>query len=291
MDGTSLVYTFADARAPTRKKVQYFDNNGSRAIYQDGWVAATFGPLVPWLPGAPGLAEWDSAKDRWELYDITRDFSEADDLAATNPKKLAELQKTFDAQAKANKVYPLGAGIWLRLHPEDRIKSPYTRWTFDATTTRMPEFTAPGLGRENSSVVVDAEIGRDASGVLYALGGSGGGVALYMDKGYLVYEYNMMIIERYVARSAAPLAPGNRRIEVTTTLASTKPLSPAEVVLKVDGQEVARTTVERTVPAAFSASETFDVGVDLGSTVSLDYMERRPFRFDGVIRGVNVTLK
>jgi arylsulfatase len=155
----------------------------------------------------------------------------------------------------------------------------------------MPEFTAPGLGRENSTVTIDAEIGDTASGVLYALGGSGGGLALYMDKGQLVYEYNMMIIERYIARSAAKIAPGKRRIEVTTTFASAKPLSPAEVVLKVDGQEVARTTVKRTVPAAFSASETFDVGVDLGSTVSLDYCDRRPFKFDGRIDSVKVQLK
>ena len=83
---------------------------------------------------------------------------------------------------------------------------------------------------------------------------------------------------------------GRHRIEVTTTLASPKPLSPAEVVLKVDDQEVGRTTVKRTVPAAFSASETIDVGVDLGSTVSLDYFERRPFRFDGTIHMVEVKL-
>ncbi len=291
MDGTSLAYTFNDAKAPTRKKVQYFDNNGSRAIYQDGWVAATFGPLVPWLPGAPGLAEWDSAKDKWELYDITKDFSEATDLAAKDPKRLAQLQKIFDQQAIANQVYPLGAGIWLRMHPEDRIKTPYTSWQFDATTTRMPEFTAPGLGRENSTVTIDAEFGDKASGVLYALGGSGGGLSLYMDKGQLVYEYNMMIIERSIARSAALVPAGKHRIEVTTALASAKPRSPAEVVLKVDGQEVARTTVKRTVPAAFSASETFDVGVDLGSSVSLDYFERRPFRFDGSIQKVVVELK
>ena len=161
IDGVSLAYTFKDAKAPTRKKVQYFDNNGSRAIYQDGWVAATFGPLVPWLPGAPGLAEWDSAKDKWELYRITQDFSQADDLAAKEPQRLAQLRKAFDEQAKANKVYPLGAGIWLRLHPEDRIKTPYTSWQFDATTTRMPEFTAPGLGRESSTVTIDAEIGDE----------------------------------------------------------------------------------------------------------------------------------
>ena len=78
----------------------------------------------------------------------------------------------------------------------------------------MPEFTAPGLGRESNTVTIDAEIGDNASGVLYALGGSGGGLTLYMDKGQLVYEYNMMIIERYIARSAAKLAAGKHRIEV-----------------------------------------------------------------------------
>jgi arylsulfatase A-like enzyme len=290
IDGVSLAYTFSDPKAPTRKKVQYFDNNGSRAIYQDGWIATTFGPLVPWLPGAPGLATWDSAKDKWELYQITRDFSEARDLAGKEPKRLSDLQKVFDEQARANKVYPLGAGIWLRLHPEDRIKSPYTSWRFDATTTRMPEFSAPGLGRENNTITIDAELGENASGVLYALGGAGGGLTLYMDKGDLLYEYNMMIIERYIARSASKIAAGKRHIEVTTQLESPKPLSPAVVVLKVDGQEVARTTVKRTVPAAFSASETFDVGVDLGSAVSHDYFDRAPFKFDGKIEKVEVKL-
>jgi arylsulfatase A-like enzyme len=290
IDGVSLAYTFDNPKAPTRKKVQYFDNNGSRAIYQDGWVAATFGPLVPWLPGAPGLAEWDSAKDKGELYHITQDFSEADDLAAKHPAKLKELAKAFDAQAIANKVYPLGAGIWLRLHPEDRIKTPYTSWQFDAMTTRMPEFTAPGIGRESNTVTIDAEFGDRSSGVLYALGGAGGGLTLYMDQGQLVYEYNMMIIERYVARSATKVPAGQHRVEVTTRLASAQPLAPAEVVLTVDGQEVGRTTVGRTVPGAFSASETFDVGVDLGSPVSLDYFDRRPFRFDGRIASVKVRL-
>jgi hypothetical protein len=99
-----------------------------------------------------------------------------------------------------------------------------------------------------------------------------------------------MILERYIARSAVKIAAGKRHIEVTTRLDSPKPLSPAEVVLKVDGQEVARTTVRRTVPAAFSASETFDVGVDLGSTVSLDYFDRAPFKFDGRIEKVEVKL-
>jgi arylsulfatase len=288
IDGASMVYSFADAKASTHKPVQYFDNNGSRGVYQDGWFASTFGPLTPWLTVSPGLAAWDASKDVWELYNLKTDFSQADNLAAKEPARLAALQKEFDKQAKANKVYPLGAGIYLRLHPEERVKTPYTSWQFDETTTRMPEFTAPGLGRESNHVTVDTELGENASGVLYALGGASGGLTLYMDKGELVYEYNMMIIERTIARSQEKLAPGKRKIEVDTTIA--KPGAPAEVVLTVDGQEVARTTVKRTVPAAFTASESFDVGTDLGSPVSLDYFDRRPFRFDGKIGQVDVRL-
>jgi arylsulfatase A-like enzyme len=292
MDGVSLAYTFADAKAPGRKMTQYFDNNGSRGLYHDGWYACAFGPLTPWLTSDPKqLAAWDANKDVWELYNLSTDYSQAEDLAAKEPQRLAKMKELFLEEAKKNQVFPIGAGIWLRLHPEDRIKSPYSSWVFDATTTRMPEFTAPGLGRESNHVSINAEIGQDASGVLYALGGASGGLTLFMDKGHLVYEYNMMIIERYQARTKEKLAPGKHKIEVTTTLTEKKPLSPAEVVLKVDGQEVARTTVKRTVPAAFTASETFDVGVDLGSPVSLNYLDRAPFPFTGKIAQVEVKLE
>ena len=110
-----------------------------------------------------------------------------------------------------------------------------------------------------------------------------------MDEGRLVYEYNMLVIERYRVASAEKIPAGEHRIGVDTTIA--KPGAPAVVVLSVDGAEVARTEVARTVPAAFTASETFDVGVDLGSPVSLDYFDRRPFPFDGQINSVQVHLK
>jgi arylsulfatase len=289
IDGTSMVYSFANATAPGQKHIQYFDNNGSRGIYRDGWYACAFGPLTPWLTMSPGLATWDANTDVWELYHLSTDFSQAENLAAQDPQRLEHMKALFLEEAEANKVFPIGAGIWLRLHPEDRIKTPYTRWRFDTATTRMPEFTAPGLGRESNRVTVEAEFGENASGVLYALGGASGGLTLYMDKGELVYKYNMMIIERTTARSAGRLAPGKRKIEVDTTIS--RPGAPAEVVVSVDGKEVARTTVKRTVPAAFTASESFDVGVDLGSPVALDYFDRRPFRFDGEIEKVEVELK
>ena len=291
-DGISMAYTLNDAKAPTRKKVQYFENSGSRGIYKDGWFAGAFGPFVPWdaAGSAAGMAKWDAAKDPWELYNLNDDFSQARDLADQNPKKLAELKKEFDKQARDNKAWPIGAGTWLRIHPEDRLASPYTSWTFSDQTRRMPEFTAPGLGRQSNRVVIDAEFGDNASGVLYALGGAGGGLVFYMDKGKLIYEYNMMIIENYKAESGV-IPAGKHQIIVDTQLESAKPMAPAIVTIAVNGKEVAKTRVSRTVPAAFTASESFDVGVDLGSTVSLVYDERRPFAFSGKINSVKVDLK
>lgn len=291
IDGVSMVYSFADPKASSQNAVQYFDNNGSRGIYHDGWYACTFGPFVPWdtAGSAAKLMDWNADNDIWELYDLRTDYSQANNLAARDPQRLAAMKALFLEQARENKVFPIGAGNWLRLHPEDRIKTPYTSWRLDATTTRTPEFTAPGLGRESTHVTITATLNENASGVLYALGGASGGLSPFMDKGHLVYEYNMMIIERYKARSNEKLAPGKHRIEVDTTIA--KPGAPADVVLSVDGKEAARTTVKRTVPAAFTASESFDVGVDLGSPVSLAYFDRRPFRFDGEIEAVDVRLK
>jgi arylsulfatase len=291
MDGISLVYTFESANAKTHKDVQFFDNNGSRAIYQDGWLACTFGPFIPWNTSAsiPLISKWDSATDDWELYNLNEDFSQAVNLAAKNPERLEEMKKAFLKLAEDNKAFPIGAGNWLRLHPEDRIKTPYASWTFSRNTRRMPEFAAPGVGRQSTHVTIEAEVDAKSSGVIYAVGGSGGGLTLYMDQGRLIYEYNMMIIEQYSARSATPLAAGKHKIEVVTDIRG--PGQSGTVSLVVDGQEVARTELRRTVPAAFTATETFDVGVDLGSPVSLNYSDRRPFKFNGKINEVKISLK
>ena len=284
-----MAYAFGDPKAPGQKLTQYFENNGSRAIYHDGWIAAAFGPLIPWLPVTPGLDTWDANKDRWELYDIRKDFSEADDLAAKEPARLEEMKKLFLVEAEKNNVFPVGAGLWTRLHPEDRVKVPYTHWDFDATTTRLPEFAGPGLGRESNRVVVDLEVDENASGVLYALGGIGGGLTLYMDKGQLVYEYNMMMIERYVGRSDGADRAGQARIVVDNRHRQAC-RARGRRRSRVDGQEVVRVAVKRTVAGAFSASETLDVGVDLGSPVSFDYFDRAPFAFSGTIGAMTVDL-
>jgi arylsulfatase A-like enzyme len=289
MDGVSMMYTFDDADAEGRKDLQFFDNNGSRGIYHKGWFASTFGPFTPWRAASSGSSEWDSAKDVWQLYDLRSDFSQARDLSKEQTEKLEEMKELFLKVAEENKDFPIGAGNWLRVHPGDVIRSPYTSWRFRQDTRRMPEFTAPGLGKISNKVVVDAELEDGASGVLYALGGNSGGLTLYMDNGHLVYEYNMMMIERFKKKIDTPLKAGRHTIEVTTEIE--KPAAPGTVTFVVDGREVGKLELKQTVPLAFTASETLDVGIDLGSPVSLDYAERRPFEFDGTIQQVVVNLK
>lgn len=211
LDGVSMAYTFDEPDVPTHKRVQYFENSASRGIYADGWFACAFGPFVPWdTPGtAKRLANWDANAEPWELYDLGADFSQARDLAAAEPAKLEELKVLFKEVSRENLVWPIGAGLWLRIHPEDRVASPYSTWRFDGSCTRMPEFTAPGLGRQDSRVVVALAVPDAANGVLYALGGFSGGLTLFLDGGVLVYEYNMLIIDRYQARSVVPVAAGS----------------------------------------------------------------------------------
>ncbi len=296
LDGTSMAYSFNDPTAPGQKQIQYFENNGSRGIYFDGWYACTFGPLTPWKTGkSEDLEAWDSREDVWELYDLTTDFTQQNDLAAEQPEILEMMKQLFLQEAEDNKVFPIGGGLWTRIHPEDRVATPYTSWTFDTTTTRMPEFTAPGLGRQSNVVTIDVDLNGNDSGVLYALGGASGGLTLFMEDGKLKYEYNMMLLDRYKAESAVIPSGDHTIIEVKTLFTSLNPLAPANVVIKVGPnkdalEEVASTTVERTVPAAFTASESFDVGTDLGSPVSLDYADDTPFPFTGTLNKLTVDL-
>ncbi|MEJ1237926.1 arylsulfatase [Chryseolinea sp. T2] len=288
LDGVSMSYSFNDARAATVKKTQFFDNNGSRGIYNDGWYACAFGPLYPWIPAQKGLDGWDPNRDKWELYKLDEDYSQFNDIALKEPGKLEEMKRLFLQQAKDNKDLPIGAGIWLRLHPEDVLTSPYRSWIFDEHVKRMPEFAAPGLGKKSNKVVIDVDVPANANGVLYALGGTGAGLTLFMENGKLVYEYNMMIIERYTVESREKISPGRHLIEVSSVIP--KPMGPGEITIKIDGREIAKGSVSKTVPVAFSASESFDVGADMGSPVSMRYHFKAPFAFNGEIHTVKVDL-
>jgi arylsulfatase len=289
-DGVSLAYTFGEATAKDRKLTQYFEIMGSRAIYHDGWIASAFGPRAPWVPGTPpGIRQWTPDQDRWELYNLTEDWSQANDLAAKMPDKLAQLKELFAMEAARNKALPIGGGLWVPvMHPELRISTPYHEWTFPGTVTRMPEFTAPKLGNTPNLVTIAADVPANANGVLYALGGFSGGLTTYVKDGTLCYEYNLFEIARTRICAQDKLPAGNLTIVVETALKAPRPAAAADVTLKVGGREVARGTVPITAPLLFTANDCLDIGSDLGSPVSLDYFDQAPFAFTGRIDTVHV---
>ncbi len=293
IDGVSLAYSLADPGAKGRLLTQYFEIMGSRAIYHDGWMACAFGPRAPWVPGLPpGIQQWTPDKDVWELYNLEEDWSQAHDLASGMPDKLAQMKELFLIEAAKNKALPIGGGLWVPiLHPELRISPPYTEWTFSGDTVRMPEFSAPALGNKPNVVTIDAEIPANANGVLYKLGGNSGGLTCFVDNGILCYEYNLFIIQRTKIRAKEKLPLGKVKIEVETNYIVPKPGGPLKVTMMVDGKVVAEGTVPISAPLIFTANDCLDIGIALGSPVSLDYFDRAPFKFNGAIERVHVRYK
>jgi hypothetical protein len=290
IDGVSLAYTFDDPGAEGRLRTQYFEIMGSRAIYHDGWMASAFGPRAPWVAGMPpGMMEWTPDQDDWELYHLDQDWSQAHDLAADMPDKLAVLKDIFSIEAAKNSVYPIGGGLWVPVfHPELRISTPYREWNFTGDVIRMPEFCAPGLGNRANVVTLDVNIPDNANGVLYALGGAGGGLTCYVDNGILCYEYNLFIIQRTKIRSEQQLPTGPAKIEIKTVYAEAKPAGPLNISMSVNGAEYGSGQVPISAPLLFTANDCLDIGTCLGGSVSLDYYDKAPFAFNGRIDNVNV---
>jgi arylsulfatase len=288
--GASFARTLVDRDAQGGKKTQYFEIMGSRAIYHEGWLASARGPRLPWVPGQPeGIATWTPDNDRWELYHLDEDWSQADDLADRLPDKLTQMREMFAIEAARNAVLPIGGGLWVPVyHPELRIAPPYREWEFAGDMVRMPEFCAPALGNKDNTVTVTADIPADANGVLYALGGAAGGLTCYFDDGYLCYEYNLFILSRTRIRSQAKIVPGAAKIVVTTSYAERRPAGPLDITIAVNGDPVASGQVPVSAPLLFTANDCLDIGTCLGSPVSLDYRERAPFPFEGRIHGVHV---
>jgi arylsulfatase A-like enzyme len=290
IDGVSFASILESPDAESRHKTQYFEIMGSRSIYHDGWMASAFGPRAPWVPGLPpGIREWTPDADQWELYNLDEDWSQADDLASEMPEKLAQMKELFSIEAARNSVYPVGGGLWvLVLHPELRISTPYREWSFTGDIVRMPEFCAPGLGNRANVVTIDLDIPEHANGVLYALGGSGGGLTCYVDDGVLCYEYNLFIVQRTKLRADRPLPTGPATLTIETSYVEPRPAGPLNIVMSVNGEELVSGVVPVSAPLLFTANDCLDVGTCLGSPVSLDYYDRAPFPFTGTIRNLSV---
>ena len=285
IEGVSMRYAFDNAKAEGRRKTQFFDIMASRGIYHDGWFASARGPRDPWVGGMPpGIRQWSPLTDKWELYNIDKDWSQANDLAASNPQKLEEMKLLFLVESAKNKNLPIGGGLWATAiyHPEDAPATSITEWTFDGPMTRMPESVAPKLGKVDSLVSMDVDVPANANGVLYALAGFSGGLACYVMDGILSYEFNLFEIARTKIKTKDKLAAGKAKIEVESKLAG--PIGgPMNVTMKVNGQVVAQGQVPAAMSLHFTSNDTFDIGSDVGSPVSLDYFDKAPFAFNGTI--------
>ena len=225
----------------------------------------------------------------WRLHHLDEDWSQANDLAAQMPEKLALMKETFAIEAARNSVYPVGGGLWIPIyHPELRISTPYREWSFGPDIVRMPEFCAPALGNRANVVTIDAELPQRADGVLYALGSSSGGLTCYLDDGHVCYEYNLFIIMRTKIRSEQALPAGLATIAIGTEYAEVKPGGPLNITIAVNGEQCASGLVPVSAPLLFTANDCLDIGTCLGGPVSLDYYDRAPFPFTGTIKRVHV---
>ncbi len=291
IDGVSLVPSCRDAAAESGHTTQYFEIMGSRGIYHEGWFAGAFGPRNPWDPQYNRFRGWDPDEDRWELYDLRADYSQATDLADAQPEKLAELREQFDQHAEANQVFPIGGGLLTSVFRPDLMKSnTVDRWIFDGDDDRIAEAMAPKyLSGYSSRSTVRFSAGPNDSGVLFCVGGITGGFTVYVDAGILAAEYNTGGVERTTAVAPDAMAAGDHEAIIELVMETTRHRSPAQLNIDLDGRRVASTRVGRTMPAMFSFSETFDVGKDLGSPVSLVYATRKPFAFSGNIETVECT--
>ena len=289
VEGVSMVYTFDDAKAPSRHRTQYFEMAGNRGIYSDGWVACTTPPIAPWVSTAAKPINIDDYK--WELYRVTSDFSEANDLVEKEPSKLRELQDLFWVEAAKYNVLPIDNSRVERLDVKNRpsLTRGRTLFTYYPGQVRIPEGAAPDMKNKSFQIATNLEIPESgAEGMLITHGGRFSGWGLYVLGGKPVFCYNLAGVQRYTVAGKDKLAPGKHTVALDF-----KPDGPGlgkggTARLTVDGKSVAEGKIARTLPFRMSLDETLDCGEDTGTPVSEDY--HVPFKFTGQIGKVAIRI-
>ena len=293
IEGISMKYTWdkANANAPSTRTTQYFEMFGNRAIYHDGWVAATPPPQPPWLMGTGKMPEVLNGY-RWELYNIANDYSENNDLAAKYPDKLKELQELFLVEAQKYQVFPLDNSILARiLAPRPSAVAGRTEFSYAGEISGVPEGNAPNIIGKSFSITAEVEIPQGgAEGMLNTLGGRFGGYGLYMVKGKPVFTYNLLAVERFRWEGQEAVTPGKHTIAFDFKYDGPGMAKGGTGVLSMDGKEIARKAIPHTIPALMTIDESFDVGVDTRTGVD-DNDYQPPFRFTGKLAKLTINLK
>lgn len=294
IEGVSMLYALNDAKAADRHKTQYFEIFGNRAIYNDGWLAGTV-HKAPWEPTVRGPL----ADDKWELYDTRHDFSLTNDLAASNPAKLKEMQALFLKEAVKYPVLPL----------DDRL---FER--FDAAKVGRPDLmdgrtsltVYPGmkgmsenvfLNLKNTSFTISADVdmsplkdSKSGQGVIISQAGRFGGWSLYLKDGRPTYTYNYLGMERFSVTSNQALPAGASKVRLEFDYDGGGAGQGGVATLYINDQKVGSGRIEKTQPAVFSGDEGVDVGEDGETPVVNDYGIPYPYKFTGKLGKVTVNL-
>jgi arylsulfatase len=298
MDGTSFAYTLDDPNAEERHTVQYFEMLGSRAMYKDGWWACAKLDKLPWdwrpeTLQSFGPGQYDPEQDTWELYYLPDDFSQARDLAAEHPDKLAELRELFWQEAERNRALPLlGAfSIFMgELPPLPTI----TRYTFagdvqNVQTTMIPRIYSRSYAIEAALTVPDG----GAEGVIVAFADFIGGFALWVDENRLLnHTYQFLGVDTYKQTSTEPIPTGEVTVKMLFEIDDPKvPDSGGRVTLWANDKQVGEGRLEKTVSLIFTTYAGLDVGRDNGGVVDLAYEDKAPYPFTGTVKNVVFDLK
>jgi arylsulfatase len=301
IEGVSMMYTFdaRNANAPSRHHTQYFEMMGDHAIYHDGWIASTKVFRLPWDVSGP--VPQDPARYPYELYDLTKDWTQFDNVAAKYPQKLKELENLFWAEANKYQVLPLDASFATRVvAPRPNLAAGRRQFSWSGPVTGTPNGDAPSILDSSFHFTAEVEIpAGGAEGMIVTQGGRFGGYGFYVMKGKPVFLYNLVDMKRTRWEGPDALSPGRHTLEFDfkydglglATLAFNNASGIGRGgtgALKVDGKEVARQRLEHTVPLIWQWDENFDIGADTGTPVSNDYQV--PFRFTGKLNHLTLTI-
>ena len=297
MEGTSFLYSFEDAKAAEQHTVQYFEIVGNRAIYKDGWWAACKLDRIPWDISPPTMARfapgaYDPEQDRWELYYLPDDFSQANDVAAENPEKLAELKQLFWEEAEQHNVLPLLAAFSVFfgiLPPMPTV----TTQTFYGDVQNVASGMIPRIyGR---SYAIEAQLtipDGGAEGVIVAEADEMGGFSLWVDEnGLLHHSYSMMGVEQYKQVSTEPIPTGEVTVRMQFDADRQERSTGGTVSLYANDEKVGEGRMEKTVAVRFSGYAGMDVGRDNGLVVDRAYAAKAPYPFTGKVKKVVFDLK
>jgi arylsulfatase A-like enzyme len=289
IEGVSMTYTFDGGPEADRRRTQYFEMFCNRGIYHEGWAAVTR-HSTPWVMAAK-LPAFD--EDDWELYDTNTDWSQARNLAAEKPDKLAELQQLFLEAARRYGVLPLDDRRVERFNPDLAGRPTLIKGNTQLLFAGMGRLTENVLVNvKNKSHSVTAEVvvpDGGATGVIMAQGGAYGGWSLYAHEGKPAYCYNLFGLARSKTYGGTAIPSGTHQVRMEFAYDGGGLAKGGAVTLFIDGNRIGEGRVEGTEPMVFSADETADVGRDTGSAVSDDYRSEESI-FSGTVNWVQIDL-